>query len=175
MSFIHDFLGLKRDSKSATQDPRAIAAIRTRLADIPETEARLLAAFSYVLARVAYADLQVDEQETTAMTQLVSDHMALGADQASLVVEMATTQASALGGTQDFVVTKLLGELASPELKAKILECLLSVAAADDIIVGQEEKEMRLIARQLGISDKDFLAALSRYRDKRSVLKDWPS
>jgi uncharacterized tellurite resistance protein B-like protein len=90
-------------------------------------------------------------------------------------VRIATTQASRTGGTQDFVVTQLLSKLASPELRAKIMDCLLAVAAADDLIVGEEEKEMRLIAKQLGISDKAFLKALRRYSDKRSVLKDWPT
>ena len=91
-----------------------------------------------------------------------------------LVVDLATSQASTIGGTQDFVVTKLLAELTTPQQRRQILDCALAVAAADDVIVGAEEHEIRKIARTLGITDQDFLAALSRYRDKRSVMKDWP-
>lgn len=173
MSFLNRFLGLPPDSK--TQDPKAVQAILSQLEALPLEEARLLASFAYVLARVAYADLEVTQAEREAMVRLVQDHMLLDPEQAELVVRIATTQASRTGGTQDFVVTQLLSKLASPELRAKIMDCLLAVAAADDLIVGEEEKEMRLIAKQLGISDKAFLKALRRYRDKRSVLKDWPT
>ena len=174
MSFIHGLLGIK---KPATQshDPRAIQAIRQRLETLDEDEARYLAAFAYVLARVAYADLEVDPDEVAAMQRLVCDHTELEGDKADLVVNIATAQARELGGTQDFVVSKLLKGLTTAEQRLQILDCLLAVAAADDLIVGEEEREMRKVARELGITDKDFLSALSRYRDKRSVLKDWPS
>ena len=90
------------------------------------------------------------------------------------MVDLAITQARTVGGTQDFVVTRLLGKLATPEQRMQVLDCALAVAAADDLIVGDEEHEIRRIARQMGISDKGFLSALARYRDKRSVLKNLP-
>ncbi len=108
------------------------------------------------------------------MRRIVCDLTNLGKDNAALTVDIATSQARELGGTQDFVVTKLLGQLATPQQRAEVLDCILAVAAADDLIVAEEEHEIRRIAKQMGISDKDFLTALARYRDKRSVLKKWP-
>ena len=174
LSFIHGLLGLKKSHSTQNDDPRAIQAIRGRLEELSDNEARYLAAFAYVLARVAYADLEVDANEIKAMQRLVHDHTDLDSDKATLVVDIATSQAKTLGGTQDFVVTKLLKGMTTAEKRLQILDCLLAVAAADDLIVGEEEREMRKVARELGITDKDFLSALSRYRDKRSVLKDWP-
>lgn len=174
MSLIHSLLGLKKPDDSSNADPRAVQAISTRLQTLPEEEARYLAAFAYVLARTAYADLEVSDREVEAMHGIVQAHTQLGRDHAVLVVELATSQARTLGGTQDFVVTKLLGQIATPEQRMEVLDCILAVAAADDLIVGEEEKEIRLISKQMGISDKAFLAALSKYRDKRSVMKDWP-
>jgi uncharacterized tellurite resistance protein B-like protein len=175
VSLIHSLLGLKKPADSSNEDPRAVQAISTRLQTLPEEEARYLAAFAYVLARTAYADLDVSDKEVEAMHGIVQDHTQLGRDHAVLVVDLATTQARTLGGTQDFVVTKLLGQIATPQQRMEVLECILAVAAADDLIIGEEENEIRLISRQMGISDKVFLEALSRYRDKRSVMKDWPS
>ncbi len=175
MSFFQKILGIQGSSGDTPKSPRAVQAIAGRLEELPAQEARYLAAVAYVLARAAYADLEVSEEEKRAMVGIVRDQMDLGGTNAELVVELAAAQASTLGGTQDFVVTKLLGELATPQQRTQILDCVLSVAAADDLIVAQEEHEIRRIAKQMGISDKDFLKALSRYRDKRSVLKDWPT
>jgi uncharacterized tellurite resistance protein B-like protein len=170
----HSLLGLKKTNAPTVTDPRAIQTISTRLEKLPEEEARYLAAFAYVLARTAYADLEVSEEEVEAMRRIVCDLTNLGKDNAALTVDIATSQARELGGTQDFVVTKLLGQLATPQQRAEVLDCILAVAAADDLIVAEEEHEIRRIAKQMGISDKDFLTALARYRDKRSVLKKWP-
>jgi len=174
LSFFHQLLGLKKPQDEASSDPRAIRSITAQLEDLPPEEARYLAAFAYVLARTAYADMEVSPDEVAAMKEIVQEETDLDRHQAALVVELATSQASTVGGTQDFVVTKLLGELATPKQRRQVLDCALAVAAADDVIVGAEEHEIRKIARALGITDQDFLAALSRYRDKRSVMKDWP-
>jgi len=174
MSFIQRFLGLGGDAPSAPEDPRAMRAIRARLDALPEDEARYLAAFAYVLARTAHADQDVSADEVVAMQRIVQEQTDLGREQVALVVDLATSQAQTLGGTQDFVVTKVLKTLTTPDQRLQILDCLLAVAAADDLIVGEEEREMRLVAKELGIQDKNFLSALSRYRDQRSVMKDWP-
>ena len=175
MSFIQSLLGTKKPTERTGTDPLAVQAISKKLESLPRDEARYLAAFAYVLGRIAYADLEVDPDEVQTMQRLVREHTDLDTDRADLVVDIATTQASALGGTPDFVVTKLLKSLTSPEQRLQILDRLLAVAAADALIVGEEEREMRRVARELGIPDKDFLSALSRYREMRSVMKDWPA
>ena len=53
--------------------------------------ARFIAAFAYVLGRVAHADLSVSEQETRSMETIVQKLGGLPEEQAILVVQMAKT------------------------------------------------------------------------------------
>ena len=171
MSFIKRFLGIGRSDGASAAGPEAVRVIMAELEGLPAEEARYLAAFAYVLARVAYADQALSEKEVVAIRRIVCEETTLLAGQAALVVQLATAHAREEGGTQDFTVTRLFSELASKEQRVQALHCVLAVAAADDLIVGEEEYEIRQIARQLGIRDKEFLEALAHYRDKRSVLK----
>jgi len=48
----------------------AVRRIVTRLEALPAGQARLLAGMAYLLARAAYADLEISDAETTAMEQV---------------------------------------------------------------------------------------------------------
>jgi uncharacterized tellurite resistance protein B-like protein len=52
-----------------------------------------------------------------------------------------------------------------------MLHCLFAVAAADDSISGDEEEQVRRIAKELGFSDREFVDVRSAYNDKREVVK----
>ena len=157
LSFIRRFLGVGPASPSST-DPDSVQAISARLAALPSERARYLAAYAYVLARVAYADQQLHPDELTRIRALLVERGGLDEDQASLVADLAGSESSDRGGTQDNVVPRLLA----------------SLAAADGTIEVSEEDEVRRIARQLGFHDSQFFDALARYRELRSVLRGMP-
>jgi uncharacterized tellurite resistance protein B-like protein len=146
------FLGLggkekeaPKESQSETATVRKIAARLERLD--PET-AKFLAAFAYVLARVAHADLSIDSDETSAMERIVSQLADLAPEEASLVVEIAKSQARLLGGTENYVVTREFRKISTREQRGKLLECLYAVAAADGSITGHESTEIVLASDQ---------------------------
>jgi uncharacterized tellurite resistance protein B-like protein len=142
-----------------------------QLDDLEVDQARYLAAFAYVMSRVAAADRVIEASELDQMRRILIDEGALPADQAELVVELAAGLAHEMGGAQDYVVTRRLAELTPRDERERILDCAIQVAAADQRIDGHEEKELRGIAKQLGFSDSRFLQALNRYRDLRSVFQ----
>src|SRR5262249_32725958 len=80
-----------------TETGRRIGARLERLA--PD-RARQLAAFAYVLARVANADLRITDTETDEMQRLVRERAGLSDEEAALAVEIAKSQARLLGGTE---------------------------------------------------------------------------
>ena len=59
----------------------------------------MLAATAYVLARAAYADLDISEDETSAMEDELTASCGLDQAQAVLVVEMAKLQERTAGET----------------------------------------------------------------------------
>jgi uncharacterized tellurite resistance protein B-like protein len=167
------FLGLggeerKTSSESETATVRKIAGQLERLD--PET-AKYLAAFAYVLARVAHADLQIDSEETAAMERLVSKLAHLAPQETSLVVEIAKTQARLLGGTENYVVTREFRKISTRNQRARLLECLYAVAAADGSITGPESGEILSIAEELGFTRPEANALRSAYREKLSEFQ----
>ena len=170
MSFIARFLGLS-ETTHVNEEPRSMQPLLKALSEMDATQARYLAAFAYVLSRVAAADRVIDPSEVQEIQNALVQEGALAQEQAELVVKLATVEAREHGGSQDYVVTRRLAELTPRAERPRVLKCAIRVAAADTVIDGHEEHELRGIAKQLGFSDKQFLHALNEYRDLRSVLR----
>ena len=120
--------------------------------------ARHLAAFAYLLGRVANADQYVSPEETTAMEALVRRHGQLPQDQAMVVVQLAKTSNRLFGGTANFIVAREFSQPATYEQKLALMECLFALAAADDAISTAEEGEVHRIATELRIDRPDLIA-----------------
>lgn len=120
--------------------------------------ARFLAAFAYLLGRVAHADRHVSPEEVAAMEAAVRDEGQLSPDQAMVVVQLAKTSNLLFGGTADFLVAREFAALASYEQKLTLMRCLFAVAATDDRISTAEEGEIHRIANELRIQREDLVA-----------------
>ena len=120
--------------------------------------ARFLAAFAYLLGRVANADQHVSSEETRTMEALVREHGQLAEDQAMLVVQLAKTSNLLFGGTANFLVAREFSDLANYEQKLALLRCLFALAATDQSISTAEESEIHRIANELRIDHTDLTA-----------------
>ena len=166
------WLGLDRPAAQAgageTETVRKIAAT---LDGMEEGKARFVAAFAYVLSRVAGADLEISAAETAAMERLVRERAGFGEPESVLVVEIAKAQHRLFSGSENFLVTREFGRLASRQDKLTLLDALFAVSSADQSILHREDAEIRKIASELGLDHADFIAVKSRYRDHLEVLK----
>jgi uncharacterized tellurite resistance protein B-like protein len=120
--------------------------------------ARFLAAFAYLLGRVAHADQHVSPEETAAMEALVTEEGQLARDQAMVVVQLAKTSNLLFGGTANFLVAREFSSTASYEQKLALMRCLFAVSATDESISLAEEAEIHRIAKELGIQQPDLVA-----------------
>jgi uncharacterized tellurite resistance protein B-like protein len=120
--------------------------------------ARYLAAFAYLLGRVAHADQHVSPEETAAMEALVRRHGQLSQDQAMVVVQLAKSSNLLFGGTANFLVAREFSQLASYDQKLALMQCLFALSASDDSISVAEEGEMHRIANELRIDHADLIA-----------------
>jgi uncharacterized tellurite resistance protein B-like protein len=178
------FLGLGARESSDDRDASETRTVRRIAAQLealdPET-ARFLAAFAYVLARVANADLEIDADETQEMQRIVEEvgdlrpqEAALAveiAKSAALAVEIAKSQTRLMGGTENYLVTREFARVASREQRARLLQCLYAVAAADGSISSTESGEITSIAQELGFAREEANALRAQYRDKLAVLR----
>ena len=169
------FLGLGGSSSSQDTnhdgDTETVRRIVSELESLPPKEARYIAAFAYLLSRVANADLDISDEESREMERLVAEHGGLAPEQAVLAVGIAKSQSRLFGGTENFLVTREFKEITTPEERRKMLDILFAVSAADDSVSSAEELQVRGIATELGLTHSEYIEARSAYRDKREVLR----
>ena len=165
MSFLR-FLGLGAPEPSAADEPETVRRIAAQLDALPPGQARYLATFSYVLARIANADLEIHDSEVAEMERIVRAIAGLSESEAALVVQIAKAQAQHLGGTDNYVVTRQFRKDSTAEQRGELLGCLYAVAAADGSISGAESNEILQIAEELGFTRPEANSLRARYRDK---------
>lgn len=171
------FLGLGGPETPREADPADTRTVRKIVESLDRLEperARYIAAFAYVLGRVAHADLEISPEETAAMERIVMEQGGIPEEQAVIVVQMAKTQNLLFGGTENYLVTREFKRVATREQKLRLLHCLFAVSSSDESIVSAEDTEIRKIASELGVSHKEFIAVKGHYREHLEVLKDPP-
>ncbi len=162
------FLGLGGESEKDREagDTASVRRIAARLEQLDPEKAKYLAAFAYVLARIAHADLEINDAETAEMERSLRALSGLSESEAALTVEIAKVQARTLGGTENYVVTREFRDISSREQRCDLLQCLYAVAAADGTIATAESAEIICIAEELGFTRIEANALRTQYRDK---------
>ncbi len=158
-------------SASGHGDTETVQRIVSELEALEPARARFLAAFAYVLSRVAHADSHISEDETEKMREIVQKLGHLPEAQALLVVEIAKGQATLFGGTENYLVTREFREIATAEQRLELLDCLFAVAASDGAISTVEESQTGQIAKELGFTQPEYALALAAHAEHRTVLR----
>jgi len=164
------FLGLAAKAP-ASADTQTVRKIVASLDAMDPERARWIAAFGFLLCRVARSDLTVTEAENVAMEDILREKGALTEEQAVLVLQIAKTQEALVGGTENYLVAREFNKLATREEKLALLDCLFAVSAADESISTAEDSEIVRICAELQLPREEVVAARGRYRQYLSVLK----
>ncbi len=167
-------LGLTDDASpaaAADDDTDTMRRIAAELDHMEEDRARYLAAFAYILGRVAHADSRFSDIETEKMQEILHGLGHLTEAQAVLVVEIAKSQVRLFGSTENFLVVRRFKDIATAEQRVELLDCVFAVSAADDSITVLEEGQAGQIAKELGLSHDDFVAARVTYQKHLETLK----
>jgi uncharacterized tellurite resistance protein B-like protein len=159
------------ESRSASETVRRITE---QLDKMDADRAKYIAAFSYLLGRVAHADLSISEQETREMERIVQSVAGLPEEQAILVVQIAKAQHALFGSTENFVVAQEFNRVATRAQKLSLLNCLFAVSSSDRSISTVEDNEIRKISKELRLDHADFIASRSAYKEHLEVLKKRP-
>jgi uncharacterized tellurite resistance protein B-like protein len=168
------FLGLTDETQNrpkASAETETVRKIVHQLDQLPESQARYIAAFAYLLSRAARADMTVSEEETQMMERIVVRVGGIPEELAPIVVQMAKTQNQLFGATEDYLVAREFERMATHEQKLSLLECLFAVTAADNDITNAEDNVVKQISSELKLYHSDYIAVRSRFREHLAVLK----
>jgi len=159
---IRAWLGI--DSPAQQEEVAPLRETLEALEHFEPDRARYLAAFAYLLGRVAHADRHVSDEETSAMEALVGEHGQLSPDQATVVVQLAKKSNLLFGGTADFLVAREFSALATYDQKLSLMRCVFALSATDEAISTAEEGEIHRIANELRIDRPDLVALRVAHR-----------
>lgn len=148
----------------------SVKRIAAAFEQFDDDTARYLAAFAYVLGRMAAADSEVDDAEVAAIELALVEIAGIEAGHARLVAEAAHIEAEEEGGTQDYIATRDFRRLASREQRVQLLKCLLQIASADGEITPEESSEILNIAKELGFAFPELKALRADLYKKRNEL-----
>jgi uncharacterized tellurite resistance protein B-like protein len=152
-------------------DPGVLDSVSHVLDRLESGRARYVAAFAYLLGRVARADMHLGEAEMTLMARLIGEEADLTPDESQAVVALAVAEVKRFGGTHNYLVTREFAEHTTHLQRLGLLRCLFGLAAADESVGTREDNEIRGISRELGIEHGDFVRARMEVRDHLAVLR----
>jgi uncharacterized tellurite resistance protein B-like protein len=168
-------LGLGRDVSGRESEPESLIEMTRRLEALPPAEARMAAAFAFLMARIAGADLRADANERASMVERIEHFAGLTTERADLLVDAALEALEHHGATDNHLVARAYRDISSPEERLDLIRCLYAVAAADETITTDEDNEIFEVARVVGVSHSDVIALRSEWRSHLGTLKGLPS
>ena len=172
VSFLSRLFGFEDNSPTQpSSDTETVRRIIREVDRLDPSEGRYLAAFAFVLARVANSDMEISTEEGQRMEEIVREIGGLNEAQAVLVVQIAKSQQLLKGGTENYLVTREFNKISDREQKERLVHCLFEVSGADESISLVEENEVRRIAEELQFDAREFSVIRSQYNAKRSILK----
>jgi uncharacterized tellurite resistance protein B-like protein len=136
--------------------------------NIAEAELRKLSLAGGLMARVAYVDHEVKEEELDAMVAAMQTNWDISQVEATLVVEVAVSEISK---TLDYYrLSREFFESTDFEERLHFLDVLFAVADGDSHVSYDETEEIRTIAMGLKFTHKQFIdAKLKIPRERRTT------
>lgn len=168
------FLGLSKADADAQREPESLRELAARLSAMAPEDARFVAAFAYLLARVAGADLETAGGERDVIARRLETLAGLEPERAALLAESAIAAADTHSASDDHLVARAFREMASAEERLLLVRCLYAVAAADSNITTLEDNEVFEIATEIGVGRNDVVALRSEWKEHLAVLKALP-
>jgi uncharacterized tellurite resistance protein B-like protein len=169
------FLGLGGASKGRESEPVSLAEIGAQLEALPAEEARFVAAFSYLLARIAGADLRTDDVERDSIASRLESFAEIDQNLAGILADTAIQAAVDHDASDDHLVARAFRDMSERPERIRLLRCLYAVAAADENISAVEDNEIYEVARSIGIDQTDVVALRMEFKKYLGALKTLPS
>ena len=123
------------------------------------------------MARVAFVDLNIDENEQESIKNALIKWLALDQQLAEKVTSLTIQETKELAGRENHRYTQPLKENLSTDDRYKVLELLFSVAASDGNADNLESEEIRTISQGLGLEHQHFISARASVKDFLGSLK----
>lgn len=165
------YLGLGGRTAGRDAQPDSIAELSSELESIPPEDARFVAAFAYLLARIAGADLRIDEVEESEIIRHLERFGEIPTERAELLTKSALRMVDSHSSTDDHLVARAFRDMTEAPERLRLLRCLYAVAAADEKISTREDNEIFAVASSIGVLHEQVIALRSEFKQYLGSMK----
>jgi uncharacterized tellurite resistance protein B-like protein len=130
--------------------------------DMPGDELRRLVLAAGLMARVAYVDREVSDEEQQLMEDVMKAYYWKASPEASRFVAKVAISEGA-GDIDQVRLLREFSEVYDQFERAKFLEVLFGVAKSDGEVSMEESAEIEKICRGMGLLNKEFVDAKSKF------------
>lgn len=145
--------------------------IRGELSAADEETVLVVTAIVGLLGAVAYADGNFAPEERARVREELSRVHGMTSQGIDAIASALSRHILEVATVQLPHYARILRELGDQELRLDVLEMLIALAAADEVITNAETNVMRQITTSLGLTQRDYNAAQAKYKDRLQVLK----
>jgi uncharacterized tellurite resistance protein B-like protein len=150
---------------------RLAQIVERYLADADDATRRIVTAVAGLLAKVAYADGHYSVQEEATIQKELSRVHGLSQAGVDAICGLLADQISHVALLGDHDWTRDLRELADRELRVEVLEVLIEMAVADQVLKHEEQTQLRRLAKALSLTQDDYNTLQAKHRNKLSTLR----
>jgi uncharacterized tellurite resistance protein B-like protein len=129
------------------------------------------ACLSGMMARIAFADLKIEEAEKESIISALKEGMELTTEEATTLTDLCLEEVKDLAGVENHLYCLPLRESLSEQERYQILITLFKIAAADGNVENLEGEEIRNISKGLLLEHKHFISARSTVLEYLGSLK----
>jgi len=134
-------------------------SIQKEYPDLPEEKLVLTSCIAGLMARVAYIDFDLDENEVIQMKKNMGQWKIADNIDQEQVVQMAVDHIIELAGLENHLYVHPLKSFLNKDERYKVLQSLFLIAASDGSVDNIESEEIKLICKGLELSNQHFIAA----------------
>lgn len=129
------------------------------------------ACLSGLMARIAFADLKIEDTERSSIEKSLTQWMELSSEEAKSLTALCLEEVKDLAGVENHLYCLPIRESLPENERYQILVTLFHVAAADGNVENMESEEIRNIGKALLLEHKHFISARSTVLEFLGSLK----
>ncbi|MEM7136429.1 MAG: TerB family tellurite resistance protein [Myxococcota bacterium] len=150
---------------------RLALIVEKYLADADEQTQRIVTAVAGLLAKVAYADGHYSEAEEQTIRDALTRVEGLGEEGVDAICNLLADEISQVALLGDHDWTRDLRDLAKREVRLEVLEVLVELSVADEVLKQEEQTQLRRLAKALNLTQEAYNAIQAKHRDKLASLR----
>jgi uncharacterized tellurite resistance protein B-like protein len=141
------------------------------LSGYAENDIKYVTGFAGLLGKVAYADMEISDDEIAKMRSVLGTTLRLQASQVESIINMLQKHSVQLFSIEDYRYVRMMNQVCDKEQKTELIEAMFAVASADDAVSSEEDSAIYVVSKGIGLSHKEFVTVRARFKHTLEVLK----